>query len=219
MELAVALIGPSFLCRHILGDDAQLEALGLGDVLVRDALLLEVALQPIHEPDEEVRPIVLERQGIGEQRAGGGRAPSEHLADQEQIARRLALPHRWHAIAKERRLLHRLPQRGGGPARLVAIRGGNGVPQPLLGGVRPEAGELIEEGVRLFDPHLAQAFALVAELHARDAGLAVPAVALPDLLHPVFARDGDLLGLVVDAAGVRRPFAEVQRAAACGRSD
>ena len=33
-------------------------------------------------------------------------------------------------------------------------------------------------------------------------------------MHPVLARDGDLFGLVVDAAGVGSPFTEVQRAAA-----
>ena len=48
------------------------------------------------------------------------------------------------------------------------------MPQPLLGGVRPEAGELVEEGVGLFHAHLPQAFALVAELHACDARLRRP---------------------------------------------
>jgi len=85
--------------------------------------------------------------------------------------------------------------------------------EPLLGGVRPERGKLIEEGVGFFHPHLSQAFALVAELHPGDTRLTVPAVTRPDLVHPVLARDGDLFGLVVDAAGVRRPFAEVERAA------
>src|SRR5262245_53154525 len=51
----------SVLCRHVVCDDAQLEALGLSDVPVADALLLQLAFEPDHEPDEEVRAIILER--------------------------------------------------------------------------------------------------------------------------------------------------------------
>ena len=37
--------------------------------------------------------------------------------------------------------------------------------EPLFGGVGPETGDLIQESICLFDIHLAEAFALVSELH------------------------------------------------------
>src|SRR5262245_60914329 len=73
----------SYLSRQILGDDTNLEALDLGNVLVGHALLREVGFEPVHEPDEEVRRNALERQDVAQQRTGGRRAASEHLADEE----------------------------------------------------------------------------------------------------------------------------------------
>jgi hypothetical protein len=76
---------------------------------------------------------------------------------------------------------------------------------------------LIDQEVRILDAKLFEALALVATLHPRDSGHAIPAIGSPDLLHPVLMRDSDLLVLVVDRAGVRRTRAERIAGAASAR--
>src|SRR5260370_39326712 len=59
-----------------------------------------------------------------------------------------------------------------------------------------------------------RASTFVELLHAGRAVLPVPGMPFPDRPHPGLARIGEFLGLVVDAAGVRRAFAELVAGAA-----
>jgi hypothetical protein len=158
-----------------------------------------------------MRPVIPRWQYLREECGGAGGAASDHLAEQREVSSSPSFANRRCAIAEEAGLLDEPPEWRNGPARTVRVTIGNGVSEPLLGGVRPETWNLIEEGVRLFNLHLAETLSFVAEFHAGDARLSIPAIAGPDFLHPVLARDGDLGGLVVDATGMRRTLAEVDR--------
>src|SRR5579871_3793598 len=82
--------------------------------------------------------------------------------------------------------------------------------QPLLATVRPEAIQLVQQVKRVFNAHLAQAFALIAELDPCDGCFSIPAMLLPDVMEPFLVMHLHLTGLVVDQAGVRSRLAEIK---------
>src|SRR5690348_7748082 len=83
--------------------------------------------------------------------------------------------------------------------------------QPLPGAVGPQAVQLVEQLIGTLNAHLAQTFPLVAKFNAGDRRFAVPAVLAPDLVEPLLVMHLDLCRLVIDAAGMRRRLAEVER--------
>lgn len=118
-------------------DNSQPSCFLFSHLLKAHSFLLAVALEPVPEPNEELGSVIPCR---------------KHLAEQRQITGPVSFSYRRYTVAEEAGLLHELPERRNRLPSTVRVAIGDCVPQLLLGGVRPQSSELVEEGVGLFDP-------------------------------------------------------------------